>query len=59
MKTYSKLYTGMRHDYDAECPPKQGFMGEQDGKWSTCSRKEFRNHYFKMKSQGKWCLKSY
>ena len=46
----------MPHDADVGCNGREGYMSGTAGKWSTCSRKTFLDHYKEMKSQEKWCL---
>ena len=46
----------MAHDKDIGCDWGEGFMSGTAGKWSSCSRKEFLNHYKRLKSKEKWCL---
>ena len=47
---------GMLHDADVGCNGREGYMSDAAGKWSSCSRETFLNHYNVMKSEEKWCL---
>ena len=51
------FFIGMGHDVDVGCGNGSGAMSGRAGKWSSCSRRDFRKHYDKRKKQGKWCLK--
>ena len=33
-----------------------GYMASQLGRWSSCSKKSFMEHYSKLKSSDRWCL---